>query len=84
MFWNSKKNKNEELVKALTELVQDRIDKNWNHMGIRAETQDLESGARSKAVRAYIVDLFGNYDEVKGLHELEEKIGESINLYYRH
>ena len=38
---------------------------------------------RSKAVRAYIVDLFGNYDEVKGLHELEEKIGESINLYYK-
>ncbi len=51
-------------------------------MGIRAETQDIEAGARSKAVRAYIVDLFGNYDEVKGLHELEEKIGESINLYY--
>lgn len=84
MFWRNKKNKNEELVQALTELVQDRIDKGWNHMGIRAETQELERDARSKAVRAYIVDLFGNYDEVKGLHELEEKIGESINLYYRH
>lgn len=84
MFWNKKKNKNEELVKALTELVQDRINKNWNHMGIRAETQELEQGVRSKAVRAYIVDLFGNYDEVKGLHELEEKIGESIDLYYKH
>ena len=84
MFWKKKKNKNEELVQALTELVQDRIDKGWNHMGIRAETQDIEPGARSKAVRAYFVDLFGNYDEVNGLHELEEKIGESINLYYKH
>ena len=73
---------NEELVKGLTELVQDRIAKNWWRMGIRAETEDLEQGTRSKAVRAYIVDLFGDYDEVNGLHELEEAIGESIEMYY--
>lgn len=73
---------NEELVKGLTELVQDRIAKNWRRMGIRAETEDLEQEVRSKAVRAYIVDLFGDYDEVKGLHELEEAIGESIEMYY--
>lgn len=68
---------NEELVKCLTELVQDRIKKGWR-MGIRAETEELEQEIRSKAVRAYIVDLFGNYDEVDGLHELEEAIDESI------
>ena len=73
---------NEELVKGLTELVQDRIAKGWWRMGIRAETEDIARGARSKAVRAYIVDLFGNYNEVKGLHELEDAIGESIGLYY--
>ena len=73
---------NEELVKGLTELVRDRIAKNWWRMGIRAETEDLEQGTRSKAVRAYIVDLFGDYDEVNGLHELEEAIDESISLYY--
>ena len=72
----------EELVKGLTELVRDRIAKNWWRMGIRAETEDLEQGTRSKAVRAYIVDLFGDYDEVNGLHELEEAIDESISLYY--
>ena len=74
---------NEELVKGLTELVRDRIAKNWWRMGIRAETEDLEQGTRSKAVRAYIVDLFGDYDEVNGLHELEEAIDESISLYYK-
>ena len=74
---------NEELVKALTELVQDRIAKNWWRMGIRAETEDLERETRSKAIRAYIVDLFGDYDEVNGLHELEEAIDESISLYYK-
>ena len=74
---------NEELVKALTELVQDRIAKNWWRMGIRAETEDLEQETRSKAIRAYIVDLFGDYDEVNGLHELEEAIDESIDLYYK-
>lgn len=68
---------NEELVKGLTELVQDRTEKGWC-MGIRAETEELEQEVRSKAVRAYIVDLFGNYDEVNGLHELEEAIAESI------
>lgn len=72
----------EELVKGLTELVRDRIAKNWWRMGIRAETEDLEQGTRSKAIRAYIVDLFGDYDEVNGLHELEEAIDESISLYY--
>ena len=72
----------EELVKGLTELVQDRIAKNWWRMGIRAETEDLERETRSKAIRAYIVDLFGDYDEVNGLHELEEAIDESISLYY--
>ena len=72
----------EELVKGLTELVRDRIAKNWWRMGIRAETEDLEQGTRSKAIRAYIVDLFGDYDEVNGLHELEEAIDESIGLYY--
>lgn len=74
---------NEELVKGLTELVRDRIAKNWWRMGIRAETEDLEQEARSKAIRAYIVDLFGDYDEVNGLHELEEAIDESISLYYK-
>ena len=74
---------NEELVKGLTELVRDRIAKGWRRMGIRAETEDLEQGTRSKAIRAYIVDLFGDYDEVKGLHELEEAIDESISLYYK-
>lgn len=73
---------NEELVKGLTELVRDRIAKNWWRMGIRAETEDLEQRTRSKAVRAYIVDLFGDYDDVEGLHELEEAIGESIEMYY--
>ena len=73
----------EELVKGLTELVRDRIAKNWWRMGIRAETEDLEQGTRSKAIRAYIVDLFGDYDEVNGLHELEEAIDESISLYYK-
>ena len=73
---------NEELVKGLTELVQDRIAKGWWRMGIRAETEDLEQETRSKAIRAYIVDLFGNYSEVDGLHELEDAIGESIGLYY--
>jgi len=72
----------EELVKGLTELVQDRIAKNWWRMGIRAETEDLERETRSKAIRAYIVDLFGDYDEVNGLHELEEAIDESIEMYY--
>jgi len=69
---------NDELVKCLTKLVQDRIDKGWCRMGIRAETEALDSETRSKAVRAYIVDLFGNYDDVEGLHELEDAIGESI------
>ena len=73
----------EELVKGLTELVRDRIAKNWWRMGIRAETEDLERETRSKAIRAYIVDLFGDYDEVNGLHELEEAIDESISLYYK-
>jgi len=73
---------NEELVKELTKLVQSRIDAGWWRMGIRAETEDLEQGTRSKAVRAYIVDLFGDYDEVNGLHELEEAIDESIEMYY--
>lgn len=73
---------NEELVKGLTELVQDRIAKGWWRMGIRAETEDLEQETRSKAIRAYIVDLFGDYDDVEGLHELEEAIGESIEMYY--
>ena len=72
----------EELVKGLTELVRDRIAKNWWRMGIRAETEDLERETRSKAIRAYIVDLFGNYSEVDGLHELEDAIGESIEMYY--
>jgi len=74
---------NEELVKELTKLVQSRIDAGWWRMGIRAETEDLEQGTRSKAVRAYIVDLFGDYDEVNGLHELEEAIDKSIDLYYK-
>ena len=73
---------NEELVKGLTELVQDRIAKNWWRMGIRAETEDMEPSERSKAIRAYIVDLFGNYSDVEGLHELEDTIGESIEMYY--
>lgn len=74
---------NEELVKGLTELVRDRIAKNWRRMGIRAETEELEQEVRNKAIRAYIVDLFGDYDEVNGLHELEEAIDESISLYYK-
>ena len=69
---------NAELVKGLTKLVQDRIDKGWCHLGIRAETEVLDRETRSKAVRAYIVDLFGNYDDVEGLHELEDAIGDSI------
>lgn len=73
---------NEELVKALTELVQDRIAKGWWRMGIRAEIEDMEPSERSKAIRAYIVDLFGNYSDVEGLHELEDTIGESIEMYY--
>lgn len=73
---------NEELVKALTELVQDRIAKGWWRMGIRAEIEDMEPSKRSKAIRAYIVDLFGNYSDVEGLHELEDTIGESIEMYY--
>lgn len=73
---------NEELVKGLTELVQDRIAKGWWRMGIRAETEDMEPSERSKAIRAYIVDLFGNYSDVEGLHELEDTIGESIEMYY--
>lgn len=71
---------NEELVKGLTELVRDRINKNWCRMGIRAETEELEQEVRSKAIRAYIVDLFGDYDNVDGLHELEEAIRDSIEL----
>ena len=68
----------EELVKGLTKLVQDRIDKGWCHLGIRAETEALDRETRSKAIRAYIVDLFGDYSSVEGLHELEDAIGESI------
>ncbi len=68
---------NEELVKCLTKLVKDRTEKGWR-LGIRAETEELEQEVRSKAIRAYIVDLFGNYDEVDGLHELEEAIDDSI------
>lgn len=74
--------KEEELVKGLTELVQDRIAKGWWRMGIRTETEELSHADRSKAVRAYIVDLFGNYSDVEGLHELEDTIGESIEMYY--
>ena len=74
---------NEELVKSLTELVQDRISKGWSHMGVRCETEEMEQADRSKAVRAYIVDLFGNYDDVEGLRELEAAIDKSIAMYYR-
>lgn len=81
-FGKKKLTKEEQLVRDLTELVRDRIAKNWNHMGIRSETDSLDQGTRSKAVRAYIVDLFGNYDQVAGLHELEEAIRDSINLFY--
>ena len=75
--------KEEELVKALTELVQDRIAKGYNRLGVRCETENMEQADRSKAVRAYIVDLFGDYDEVKGLRELEQAIDKSIDLYYK-
>ena len=81
-FGKKKLTKEEQLVRDLTELVRDRIAKNWNHMGIRSETDSLDESTRSKAVRAYIVDLFGNYNDVKGLHELEEAIGDSISLFY--
>lgn len=69
--------KEEKLVKDLTALVRDRTAKGWN-LGIRAETEELDPLIRSKAVRAYIVDLFGNYDEIDGLHELESAIGDSL------
>lgn len=71
-----------ELVKGLTKLVQDKIDKGYNRLGVRCETEDMEQAERSKAVRAYIVDLFGNYDEVEGLRELEAVIDKSIAMYY--
>ena len=71
-----------ELVKGLTELVQDRISKGYSRLGVRCETEDMEQADRSKAVRAYIVDLFGNYDEVAGLRELEQAIDKSIAMYY--
>lgn len=79
----NKQTEEERVCKALAALVRDRISKNWNHMGIRCETEDLSEDVRSKAVRAYIVDLLGNYDDVEGLHELEEAINESIHLYYK-
>ena len=46
---------------------------------MRFETEDLPQQVRSKIIRAYIVDLFGDYTEVEGLHELEDAIGESIS-----
>jgi len=74
--------KKEELVKGLTELINEHIEKNHRYMGIRCETENMKYLERSKAVRAYIVDIFGNYEEVEGLHELEASIDESISMYY--
>lgn len=67
----------EQLVQWLTMLVRDRTKKGWT-LGLRSETDEMDTQVRSKAVRAYIVDLFGNYDEVHGLKELESAIADSI------
>lgn len=75
-------NETEQLCKKLTELVNKRIEQNYNHMGIRSETEDMDRNKKSKAIRAYLVDLFGNYPEVAGLHELENAVGKSLDLYY--
>jgi len=74
--------KKEELVKGLTELINEHIEKNHRYMGIRCETENMKYLERSKAVRAYVVDIFGNYEDVEGLHELEDAIDESISMYY--
>lgn len=72
----------EQICKKLTELVNKRIEQNYNHMGIRSETEGMNCNQKSKAIRAYIVDLFGNYPSCKGLHELEDAVGKSLDLYY--
>lgn len=74
--------KKEELVKGLTELVNEHISQKHQYLGIRCETETMEYIERSKAIRAYIVDIFGNYEDVEGLHELEDAIDASIAMYY--
>ena len=67
----------EKLIKELTKLVKSK--KHHTHLGMRIETEELDTIVRSKVIRAYIVDLFGDYTEVDGLHELENARDESIS-----
>ena len=66
----------EKLVQELTNLVKSK--KHQTHLGMRIEVEGLPQQVRSKVIRAYVVDLFGDYTEVDGLHELEDAIDESI------
>ena len=74
---------NDEMVKGLTELVQQRIAQGYCRLGVRCETEEMDQADRSKAVRAYLVDLFGSEADEDGLRELEHVIDKSIAMYYK-
>lgn len=74
-----KKYTDEEIVKALTEKINDFNGKHYI-LGTRAECDDLDASVRSKAIRAFLHDVFADQCKKSVIQSLEDAIDQNVEF----